>query len=130
MSEVTRRTFVGTAAGAAGAAALAGSSAIAGTTDRNDPYAPERFRPHLGSHFHIAVGNNDRVDAVLAKVEVIQDAPKPQFRAPVSLIFVTQERALQQDRYTLEHDQLGRLNLLLVPIGKGTNGYRHQVIFG
>lgn len=130
MSEVTRRTFVGATAGVAGATALAGGSALADLTGRNDEYSADRFRPHVGSRFRVVIDRNETIEATLSEVEVLGQAPRSEFRAPVSLIFVTGTRVLEQNRYAIHHAELGRLDLMLVPTGKGPNGYEHQVIFG
>ena len=56
-------------------------------------------------------------------------APRPE---PFSLIFRgPQGRPLDQRIYPLEHDQLGRLDLFLVPIGPGSDGRGpyYQAIF-
>lgn len=126
MSEVTRREFVGATAAVAGATVVATGSAMAGVESPE----VERFQPHLGSKFRVIVSRDDRVDAVLTEVKVLGKAPRPQFRAPASLILVTQDRVLDQGTYAIDHARLGRLNLLLVPTGKGPKGFEHQVIFG
>lgn len=126
MSDVTRREFVGATAAVAGAAVVGTGSALAGV---HSPEA-ERFQPHLGSKFRVIVSKDDRVDAVLTEVKVQGKAPKSQFRAPVSLILVTQDRVLDQSTYSIDHPQLGRLNLLIVPTGKGSKGFEHQIVFG
>jgi hypothetical protein len=54
-------------------------------------------------------------------------------RAPFSLTFRGENRSvmLGQSQYALDFPTLGRLDLLMVPIGPGADGaFRYQIVFG
>lgn len=51
-------------------------------------------------------------------------------RSPFSLVFRDAHGGyLPQSIYTLEHDQLGHLDIFLVPIGRDAAGTRYEAIF-
>lgn len=51
-------------------------------------------------------------------------------REPFSLIFVARDpRVLPQRIYRLEHNDLGELDIFLVPIGKTADGVSYQAMF-
>lgn len=52
-------------------------------------------------------------------------------RAPFSVVFSgPSEPVLPQGIHTVEHEQLGTLELFLVPIGPGEEGMRYEAVFG
>lgn len=52
-------------------------------------------------------------------------------REPFSLLFraATRELQLPQQIHPLEHPQLGRLELFMVPLGPDATGMRYEAIF-
>jgi hypothetical protein len=93
---------------------------------------PADFAGWLGTQFRLAGDARGEADLELVEVEPLppqRGAPRPE---PFSLIFRgTPELPLDQRIHTLEHDQLGRLGLFLVPIGPGSDGRGpyYQAIF-
>jgi hypothetical protein len=39
------------------------------------------------------------------------------------------EKFLQQDQYLMKHEQLGELNLFMVPLGGFQDGFKYEVVF-
>ena len=46
-----------------------------------------------------------------------------------SLYFTGPDRYLPQHVYRIEHEQMGALDLFLVPVGKLDNGFRYEAVF-
>lgn len=88
------------------------------------------FSPHVGTtcRLHAAPGAPS-VDLVIAEVQVYKWGA-PGHRAPFSVFFRgPADRPLQQKIYRLEHDQLGTLDLFLVPLGPDAGGQRYEAVF-
>ena len=86
------------------------------TPDDFEPLLHERFT--LGSQF----------DVELAEVSA-SSTPGPS-RAPFSLLFRGgPSPPLAQGIHALEHAQLGRLELFLVPLGPDAEGQRYEAVF-
>ena len=82
----------------------------------------------------IFVLNEQGVPAIpltLAEAERLNTrAAKPGTHSPFSLIFTAKDpRVLPQRIYRIEHDQLGALEIFLVPIGKDAQGVSYQATF-
>jgi hypothetical protein len=85
----------------------------------------ESFLPRLNQAFRLA-------DAAieLRLVEVEARWGKGPKREPFSLIFLgPPEPVLAQRIYRLEHDEMGALELFLVPIGRDAAGARYEAAF-
>lgn len=85
------------------------------------------FASHLYSIF-IA----HATEALSLEFELAEVAERPS--APGQVLFTLQFRGpleylLQQGTYRLEHDQLGVLDVFLVPVSKQADGYRYEVVF-
>jgi hypothetical protein len=90
------------------------------------------FVPCLGTEFRIADEPDGAMALELVEAKHLPSQPGTPRPAPFSLIFRgPQDRPLDQRIYTLEHDQLGRLEIFLVHIGPGTDGrgLNYQAIF-
>jgi hypothetical protein len=81
------------------------------------------FAQWLGAEFRVADESGREVALELVEAKCLparRGAPRPE---PFSLIFRgSPDRPLDQRIHTMEHDQLGRLGLFLVPIGPGSDG--------
>ena len=81
------------------------------------------FARWLGTEFRVADDSGEEVALELVEAKSLpprRDAPRPE---SFSLIFRgSPGRPLDQRIHTMEHDQLGRLGLFLVPIGPGSDG--------
>lgn len=92
----------------------------------------ETFAPHLGSEFRVPDGGTE--DSVVLHLTAIDpglrqpDAPRVQ---PFSLVFTGPPRPhLGQGIHRLEHDELGGLDIFLVPIGyDATGSIRYEAVF-
>ncbi|MEK6262657.1 MAG: hypothetical protein AABP62_29015 [Planctomycetota bacterium] len=97
----------------------------------------EMFAPHLGSTFQLLVDGQAPLILELAEVENLSpenhDPQDPGSREPFSLIFHGPLRpVVPQQIVPLEHAQLGRLEMFLVPLGperKLPQKMRYQAIF-
>jgi hypothetical protein len=89
------------------------------------------FRRHVGSSFRLRA--DDVVDVELIEVDEVavgSGAPPQTARAPFSIVFLgPREPVLPQRIYRLEHDELGTLDLFLVPIARGDAGVRYEAVF-
>lgn len=96
------------------------------------------FEPYVGQHFHISETPTDVQEIELLKVLRGQwrasppgrtDRPTPRGQT-FSLIFRgVADRALPQGVYRLDHDRLGALRLLIVPLRPGADGQRYEAAF-
>lgn len=76
----------------------------------------------VGTEFHVADEAGDATALELVKAESLPSLPGAPRSEPFSLIFRSrQDCPLDQRIYTLEHQQIGRLALFLVPIGPGND---------
>ena len=82
------------------------------------------FRPLQGDRFRIAPDGAPAVEVEL--VDVTEIPREPGGRAPFSLVFQGGPNPpLEQRIYRVEHDQLGELEIFLVPIAAD----RYEAIF-
>jgi hypothetical protein len=90
----------------------------------------ETFRDHLGETFRVD-GDAGVVDLFLIAAEAAPQLPaKAQGRAPFSIVFVGPlEPILPQRIYRFEHDELGILELFIVPIGPDESGMQYEAVF-
>jgi hypothetical protein len=87
------------------------------------------FSPYLHSCFRLAAGKSS---LELELVEVTDSGRKrvPESRSSFSLLFKgTKEQLLPQQMYRIEHDKLGAMDLLIVPVREDQSGYYYEAIF-
>ena len=93
----------------------------------------EDFRKHLGTKFRvlIEVEGVPEIDLELAEVEPFP--PLPHSRSDVerfSVYFYGPGNILLHQRiYKLSHEQMGELEIFLVPISQDQRGLRYEAIF-
>jgi hypothetical protein len=88
------------------------------------------FQRHMGSSFRLRA--DDVVDVELLEVDEVGVGPgaPPETRAPFSIVFLgPRDPVLAQRIYRLEHEELGTLDLFLVPIGRDDAGVRYEAVF-
>jgi hypothetical protein len=90
------------------------------------------FEPRLGESFRIALDEGQGVDVEL--VEAVASAGGGArgegLREPFSIVFRgPYEPVLPQRIYRIEHDELGALEIFLVPIGPDESGMRYEAVF-
>jgi hypothetical protein len=86
----------------------------------------ETFSRLANTKFLMHFGESQSAELELVKVaDVGSSARQIQF----SLLFVGRNAPLSQGIYRVEHDELGTLDLFLVPIGRDQNGIQYEAIF-
>jgi len=93
-----------------------------------DELTKDAFLPLLDSVFKLREGD---LALELRLVEVEARWGKGPKREPFSLHFLGPvDPALPQKIYRLEHEQLGALEIFLVPVGRSAAGTRYEAAFG
>ena len=89
----------------------------------------KEFARHLNSNFHLKL--EDR-DVELRLVEVKGYLPKESEQSGMerfSIFFNGPEAYLPQAVYHLEHEQMGEVDIFLVPISGDQTSYRYEAVF-
>jgi hypothetical protein len=87
------------------------------------------FQPHVHSTFQMRIGDGRSIALELLSVSGLPTTPHAK-RAPFALMFRSKERqAFSQQIYTLSHEQLGELEIFLVPLGPDEIGMVYQAVF-
>lgn len=89
------------------------------------------FIPYLGHKFHIRVMESKPVELELISVEQTAQKSSPPTSRPFSLHFLgpASSHYLVQHIYRLEHEQMGVLDLFLVPLGSEAGRMRYEAVF-
>jgi hypothetical protein len=97
------------------------------------------FAPYQKQTFRIYFTPTQSIEAELIQVKELpggyddldDEEEAPPRRQPFSLIFRSAQVKdyLPQKIYTVQHEQLGSLDIFLVPIGPDSKGMRYQAIF-
>lgn len=103
-----------------------------------DKLTVDVFAPCLQQSFQVYYTPTDFMEVQLIEARDIteydyadEDEALPARRKPFSLIFRSADktRYLPQHIYTIKHENLGALDIFLVPIGPDKKGMRYQAIF-
>ena len=96
-----------------------------------DKLTANDFRPHLGSSFHVTVdGADEPLGLTLIEVSELGDEGGGPRQDPFSLVFRgPRDVYLPQQIYTIHNDEMGTLNIFLVPIRPDEQGMRVQAVF-
>jgi len=88
------------------------------------------FSAHLNQKFHIRYQPETTLEVELIEVTKLGAEDMPG-RRPFSLTFRSSQRNsyLPQHVYTLEHNQLEKMELFLVPLGPDEVGMRYEAVF-
>ncbi|MFO0819047.1 MAG: hypothetical protein U1A77_13960 [Pirellulales bacterium] len=93
----------------------------------------EHFEPQQATRFQwhaAALGVRPLELIEVKRLRVNRVGGSPAEREPFSLIFRDHSaNALPQSTYRLDHDQLGTMEIFLVPIGLDEQGMRYQAVF-
>jgi hypothetical protein len=96
----------------------------------------ETFSPWLNSKFRVVLDSATLIEVELVQADALTYPSQPQSMAkgPVqdsfSLVFHGPDnRFLPQRVYPFEHDQIGRFELFIVPIGQKPGFIQYQAIF-
>jgi hypothetical protein len=89
------------------------------------------FTPHLNQTFRIRLDGIEPIELELVSVTELGAAHSPGSRHPFSLHFLgpASPQYLLQHIYRLEHDQMGTLDLFIVPLGPEQGRMRYEAIF-
>lgn len=94
-----------------------------------DPLSLDRFTPLLGSHFDLPCAEGDDLRLELIEASALENIPSAG-RQPFSLLFRgPQTPCLAQASYHLQHAELGRLFVFLVPIQSDPQGTDYEAVF-
>jgi hypothetical protein len=86
------------------------------------------FAPLLHSRFRVAADDSESFDAEL--IEISEGAARGPRRAQFSPVFRGgPSPPLHQRIFRVEHDELGALDIFLVPLGPDDVGQRYEAVF-
>lgn len=92
----------------------------------------EQFEKLHGKDFRLEVDESSSLELSLAEVRPLQESARGGERQPFSLTFRgPAEPALPQQIYPIEHPDVGRLEIFLVPIGPDpeTKNMQYEAVF-
>lgn len=85
----------------------------------------EHFSARLGEGFHVGLGDDESCDLTLVEAGPIRGS-----ESAFSLIFHGPSHVpLSQNTYALEHPDLGRLPIFLVPVSQQEEGFLYEAVF-
>jgi hypothetical protein len=89
------------------------------------------FEPYRHQAFVIQLESGQPYALELVELRDLGAAPGPAFRKPFALTFRNPEKTayLPQRTYHLEHEQLGGMDLFLVPLGPDASGMLYEITF-
>jgi hypothetical protein len=89
------------------------------------------FGVRVGESFRIRLASGELLGAILAEVTAHPYLPPlPDRRRGFSIVFESDRPGhLPQGIYPVEHDQMGTVELFLVPIGRRAGGMRYEAVF-
>lgn len=87
------------------------------------------FVPHLNSKFTIHA-DSEQIDSILINVDLKNAQGDDNNEMSFSIIFQTpKDTSLLQRVYTVEHENMGELDIFLVPIGANVDGLQYEAVF-
>jgi hypothetical protein len=85
------------------------------------------FSKYLNSNFRVRINEEQTVDAQLVEVSELLISPRQE---RFSLVFRTSnDFFLGQGLRDMEHDEMGKCELFLVPIGRDERGTSYEAVF-
>lgn len=88
----------------------------------------EDFEPHLNTTFRLLYGGPEPLELELVEITGGDGAFEHSYS--FSLFFRGGPHFnLRQHTFTLEHDQLGTLDIFLVPTSRDADGFRYEAVF-
>ena len=99
-----------------------------------DELRSDDFAQRLDQTFYLCAAPDERLEATLIDVSKVKSksegASSPSGREPFSVVFRLGDNTyLQQSIYRVEHEEMGALDLFLVPIGPDETGMRYEAVF-
>ena len=87
----------------------------------------DTFSGHVGTKFLMLYGDSQTAELELMSVTDVGSSPR---QSQFSLVFLGPHGApIAQGIYRIEHENLGTLDLFLVPIGRDKSGVSYEAIF-
>ncbi|NIJ33727.1 DUF6916 family protein [Sphingomonas oligoaromativorans] len=97
------------------------------------PISHEDFEPLTGSRFAVLDAGHPSAMLDLIEVTPLKNYGTPDsLRTPFSLLFKSSDRSadiMPQRLYRLSHDDMGELEIFLVPIGRDETGVTYEAAF-
>jgi hypothetical protein len=89
------------------------------------------FLPFVNQTFRIRLEGLEPIDLTLVQVTEAGQAAQPDVRQPFSLQFLgpVSSQYLTQHIYRLDHEEMGALELFIVPLGTEAEQMRYEAIF-
>ncbi len=95
-----------------------------------EPLTLELFAGRVGEPFRLRVAEGEVLDLRLAEAISLGEPYGADHRAPFSIVFSGPPQPIVGQRiYPLDHDELGTLELFLVPIRPDAAGARYEAVF-
>ena len=88
----------------------------------------QEFSKHLNTKFRVTAEEPIELELTEVKSYVGKENEQSGMER-FSLFFTGPDRYLPQHVYQIEHEQMGALELFLVPVGKLDNGFRYEAVF-
>jgi hypothetical protein len=90
----------------------------------------DEFSKHVGTQFQIALGERE-VGLKLAEVKAYMPLANEQAGMERFSVFFEGpgDAMLPQKTYQLQHEQMGEIDLFLVPISGDERGFRYEAVF-
>jgi hypothetical protein len=90
----------------------------------------ESFRPYLNQKFQVQIDPAPSLDLILAECEAIKPSAAGPDRDPFRLLFIGNTTPILPQRiYRLVHEQMGTVDIFIVPLGPDERGMRYEAIF-
>lgn len=81
-----------------------------------DKLTRESFAPHVGSTFEVKASDRENLELELVETTAMGEAPQDK-RQAFSCVFRGPKAILPQQVYPLKHEEMGEMQLFLVPVG-------------
>ena len=95
-----------------------------------DEVTREAFEPYLDGTFRVSAGKDLAFDAQLIEVSPVGETRGPTGRQAFSVVLRGPENdAPEQAIYQVAHEELGSIELFLVPIGPDDKGMKYEAVF-
>jgi hypothetical protein len=96
-----------------------------------DQLTVETFQPHVGSSFWAEFPNGAKVELKLVAASKVMESEAARLpRHPFSLFFVGPTSfLLTQHVYHITHDELGPMDIFLVPVQQKAEVYKYEAVF-
>jgi hypothetical protein len=87
------------------------------------------FKDRVGDTFTAGAGGGRVLTLTLTSVDDLQPGPEAE-RTPFSLTFRDEAQDhVPQQTVAMEHAEIGKFDLFVVPLGPGPDGMRYEAIF-